>query len=374
MLKVLHINTNYINNPLHQNMIDALNEKGIDNTVVVPTCDFKNSVITPKDYVKILECFGKYDRLYYGRKQRKILWAIKHNCDVASFDIIHAYTVFTDGGVAYRLKREFGKKYVVAVRNTDINTFFKYMVHLRRWGIEILRNASAIFFLSRAYKDELFDKYLSERDKAEIEKKSYIIPNCLDTFWITNKPSMPTDEDIRRIKEKKLSLCYAGKIDKNKNISATLTACEILSERGYDVSFNVVGKIMDKAEYDKIISHRAVTYHSAMPKEELINFYRQNDIFVMPSRTESFGMVYVEAMSQALPVIYTKGQGFDGHINDGEAGYGVNCDDSVAIADCCEKIANDYFSFAKNAYTASCAYNWSDVAAKYQKIYFHIVE
>ena len=122
------------------------------------------------------------------------------------------------------------------------------------------------------------------------------------------------------------------------------------------------------------MSHPLVTYKKAMPKEELIRFYRQNDIFVMPSKKESFGMVYVEAMSQALPVIYTKGQGFDGHINDGESGYGVSSDDSLAIADSCEKIAADYQSFSKNAYASSRAYNWSDVVTKYKEIYSHIME
>ena len=37
--------------------------------------------------------------------------------------------------------------------------------------------------------------------------------------------------------------------------------------------------------------------------------YRENDIYVMPSIIETFGLVYAEAMSQGLPVIYTRGQG-----------------------------------------------------------------
>ena len=58
-------------------------------------------------------------------------------------------------------------------------------------------------------------------------------------------------------------------------------------------------------------------------KEELIKLYRDSHIFTMPSITESFGLVYAEAMTQALPVVYTKGQGFDGQFPDGEVGYSV---------------------------------------------------
>src|SRR5699024_2595672 len=36
------------------------------------------------------------------------------------------------------------------------------------------------------------------------------------------------------------------------------------------------------------------------------------DIFVMPSSHETFGLVYVEAMLQGLPILYTANEGIDG--------------------------------------------------------------
>ena len=84
-MKILHINTNFINNSLHQNMTDTLNKCGTDSNVAVPTCDFKARVIEPKDYVKICECFNKYDRVLYHNKQRKIISHIDKNFDVKSF-------------------------------------------------------------------------------------------------------------------------------------------------------------------------------------------------------------------------------------------------------------------------------------------------
>ena len=46
----------------------------------------------------------------------------------------------------------------------------------------------------------------------------------------------------------------------------------------------------------------------------------------MPSRYETFGLVYGEAMSQGLPIIYSKGQGVDGYFKEGTVGYGVVSD------------------------------------------------
>ena len=47
-------------------------------------------------------------------------------------------------------------------------------------------------------------------------------------------------------------------------------------------------------------------------KDKLQAVYAQNSIFAMPSLAETFGLVYVEAMSQGLSVLYTKGEGIDG--------------------------------------------------------------
>ncbi|HGK7332802.1 TPA: glycosyltransferase [Streptococcus suis] len=52
----------------------------------------------------------------------------------------------------------------------------------------------------------------------------------------------------------------------------------------------------------------------------------------MPSFHESFGLVYAEAMSQGMPVIYTRGQGFDGQFEEGVVGFSVDCIDEVEIS------------------------------------------
>ena len=99
-----------------------------------------------------------------------------------------------------------------------------------------------------------------------------------------------------------------GDIDKNKNIITTISAIEILLEKGCEIKLNVVGKIKDQKIFDKIKELEYVNYLGYVSKEELIKIYRKNDIFILPSIHETFGLVYAEAMSQGLPVIYTRGK------------------------------------------------------------------
>lgn len=363
-MKVLHINCNYLGTTLHQKMIDTLSNYDIEGQVFVPTYDAKTTKIEPKDYVTVSECFKKWDRLLFDYKQSKIFKSVNSCYDFNTFDVIHAYTLFTDGNCAMKLSKQYNIPYVVAVRNTDVNSFFKKMVHLRSRGIKIMLNAKKIFFLSKAYMDEVFDKYVPLKFKNCLLDKSYIIPNGIDEFWLKNKQL-----SVRDFSDKKINLIYAGRVDKNKNIPTTLKAVELLNGKGYKAQLTVVGDIADNNEFEKIQNSKYVIYISAKPKEKLTNIYRQNDIFVMPSFTETFGLVYAEAMSQGLPIIYSKGQGFDGQFEDGLVGYSVNSSSAKEIADAVEKIISNYKIISENCTQKCEKFDWEIIAQKYIDIY-----
>ena len=365
-MKVLHINCNYIGTTLHQIMVDKLENLGIKNNVFVPTYDRNTSVIVPNNNVCISECFKKWNRISFFYKQYKIINAIKKEYNIQDFDIIHAYTLFTDGNAARSLSKKYG---VVAVRNTDLNAFFKYRPYLRNRGIDILFDARAVFFLSNAYKKQLFEKYIPRDMQQIINNKSYIIPNGIDEFWIKNKPDK---SQIKEINSKKVKLIYAGKIDKNKNIPTVQEAVNLLNDEGYDVSLTVVGKVVDKKIFSKINNNQYTRYIPAQTKENLLSTYRQHDIFVMPSFTESFGLVYAEAMSQGLPVIYSKGQGFDGQFEEGLAGYSVDAYSSVSVKDKIEKLINKKIN-SENIIKLSEKFNWNDITVRYSDIYKKIL-
>lgn len=366
-MKILHINTNYTNNPLHQNMIKSLMSKGVYSDVVIPAYS-NDSVVELHEHEEIAKCFRKFDRINYYAKQKKIFSYLDRNYDIREYDCIHAYTVFTDGNIAYRMKQKYDIPYVVAVRNTDINTFFKYMFHLRKRGVEILKNASKVVFLSQAYKNRLFSGYLTSDDAEEIEKKSCVIPNGADSFWLENSVKEKMLSDNMR-----LNICFAGKIDKNKNCRLTVDACKELISRGYDINYTLVGTILDK-NFERVVAENSfITHIPFLNKEDLINVYRKNDIFVMPSLKESFGMVYVEAMCQGLPVIYTKDEGFDKQFYEGEVGFHTSPYDSTQLADVMVKVVKDYNNISKRCIECSQRFDWDKITQRYIEIYSEIL-
>ena len=363
-MKILHINCNYIGTTLHQLMVEHLDDLGYDNQVFVPTYDRNLAVIRPNANVCVCECFRKWDRLAFDYKQTKICKGLEANIPLSGFDLIHAYTLFTDGNCARSLWKKYGIPYVVAVRNTDVNAFFKRMPHLRKRGVEIMMDAEAVFFLSEAYRRQVFEQYVPQQYRETIRRKTHIIPNGIDEFWFQNPPIAGKKCDAKPIR-----LIYAGRIDANKNIPTIQNAMALLRTQGVETALTVVGKVEDAREFRRIQKDPFTVCLPAMPKEKLLAEYRNADIFVMPSFTESFGLVYAEAMSQGLPVVYSKGQGFDNQFPEGTVGFHVDAASPESVAGGIRRVVDNYPEIQKNVVELSRRFDWTKIAHAYDGVY-----
>ncbi len=64
-----------------------------------------------------------------------------------------------------------------------------------------------------------------------------------------------------------------------------------------------------------------VSFTGRIPREEVIKHLKQSQVFVMISKGEIFGLVYLEAMALGLIPIGSRNEGIDGIIRDGENGF-----------------------------------------------------
>jgi glycosyltransferase involved in cell wall biosynthesis len=169
---------------------------------------------------------------------------------------------------------------------------------------------------------------------------------------------------------------YVGEWTKNKNIETIVKVVDFLRRKGRWVSLLIVGDGPNRDEIHKLAASRSDYVHThpwVRDRRELLNIYRSCDVFIMPSFTESFGLVYIEAMSQGLPVIYTRGQGIDGFYKDGTIGYGCSPRQVEAIYQAVEMIMEDYENISQNCLEAARRFNWTDIAQEYNRLYEKIV-
>lgn len=79
-------------------------------------------------------------------------------------------------------------------------------------------------------------------------------------------------------------------------------------------------------------------------RDKLMALYRNADLFVMPSHCDSFGFVFLEAMSQGMPCVGCHVNAMPDIIRDGETGYLVPPHDAKALAN----VMLDYYGSTEN--------------------------
>jgi len=302
------------------------------------------------------ECWGRLDRMLFFPRQRKIERQLERAYDLRSFDILHSHLLLSSGYTALRMKMKYGLPYVVSVRATDLSGFIR-LPYFRRMAIRILKESRGVLFLSQSHKEELFRRFLSKDETAMVEAKCAVIGNCLESFW--QEHTAPRRErDLQ--KTDPIRILAVAKIKPIKNLTTAARAVELLRSRGYDATLTVIGECQDTAEYQRIAQFDCVRMRAFMNHEELLTEYRQHDIFLLPSVNETFGRVYLEAMTQGLPVLYTRGQGFDRTFDDGVVGYPVPCRDPAEIAERLEDVIENYRAISARC-TDNCALFYEDV-------------
>lgn len=104
------------------------------------------------------------------------------------------------------------------------------------------------------------------------------------------------------------SFLFAGRLIERKNI---LNLCEAFSHTSHShIRLNIIGAgelsnvILDYARKDHRIRYHGFTQPADMPQ-----VFSNNDIFILPSREDGWGVVIAEAMAAGMPIISTNDTG-----------------------------------------------------------------
>lgn len=296
-------------------------------------------------------------RWFYHRKLAVVLNAFKANVPLDNASLVHAHFLFSDGGVAYNLKKETGLRYVVSVRNTDINVFFKYAFHLHGFIRRVLREAESIVLINPDYKNKLKNQ-LGSKLYNELSPKMMIIPNLLEQDWFRTASKSKTLGQTH--------LVYVGDNTPNKRFSILL---DIL--RGLPKSFclTYIGITHDDVEIPYDLRSRVTVLGKIETQEELIEILDKHDIFMLPSKHETFGMAAAEAMARRLPVIIQKGEGLSGFLNGELHLCSVNYESIDEVKEVVLEIAANFELYSRLTFETAQTFSQTTVLTEYAKLY-----
>lgn len=372
-MNILHICNDFCGSKVHGNLTRALDNLGVSQTVYCPVREErllgKNQFEGKRIQFVYSFCIRSWYKFVYHYKAFILYKDMRDRVNLDEVDFIHAHTLFSDGVLAYKAHKEYGVKYAVAIRNTDLNDYIRLMKHTYYTGRKILLNAEKIYFISAGIKRQFEESTFIRPIYDKVKDKFVLQPNGIDEYW---------HQHISHEKHTGHNVLYIGDFSANKNVVRLAEAVlELRKEKGFeDVCLIVVGgEVKGGARKNDGKTQAMINAHPEAIKA-LGNIYDKHrlsivmqscSMFAMTSIFETFGLVYIEALSQNLPVIYTKGQGIDGMF-DQTVGIAVDPQNVEGIKEAIKTILSNHEQYS-NMTVNFKEFDWKRIARNYQQEY-----
>ncbi|MEF3255217.1 MAG: glycosyltransferase [Deferribacterales bacterium] len=175
----------------------------------------------------------------------------------------------------------------------------------------------------------------------------------------------------KRTHDSSIKLLYAGRISKDKNVDFVILIFDKLKEIYPDLKIKlfIAGDGPYKDKLKNRCKDKDIFFTGKLKNTELVNYYNMSDIFLFPSKTDTFGMVVLEAQACGLPAIVSDRGGPKDIVQDKITGFVAKADD---LEDWLNKISiiihwkrNDNIKYEQLKYNAAehvrKNYNWDQI-------------
>jgi glycosyltransferase involved in cell wall biosynthesis len=157
-------------------------------------------------------------------------------------------------------------------------------------------------------------------------------------------------------------LLYAGRLSREKNLGTLLHAQGELRERGVRASLVLVGDGPERRALEMRWGGADVAFTGYLGGEELAAAYASADLFVFPSRTDTFGNAVLEAMASGLAPVVAREGGPAEQVRHGETGLVIDLDLPGALPDGLQALLahpdlRRRFGAAARSHAAACGWD-----------------
>jgi len=233
--------------------------------------------------------------------------------------------------LCFIIRKLFRIEYILLTYGIEV---WKIISGLKRKG---LQNAALISSISRYTLSKI-----KEQSK-DVESKLFILPVTVNgnSFYPMEKPDLL----VKRygLKGFKVLLTVGRlKAERNKGHDIVIKALKKVVKEIPRVRYLIVGKGNDIPRLEALAKTEEVgenvIFAGFVSDKEIANYYNLCDLFVMPSKGEGFGIVFLEALACGKPVIAGNKDGSRDALLDGELGILVDPDDVNAISEAIIKV------------------------------------
>jgi glycosyltransferase involved in cell wall biosynthesis len=279
------------------------------------------------------------------------------------YDIIHVQSV-TIALPAYLAGKFFKKPYLVCGHGFDLYFPWRFKKIISKL---IMKNASAVIALTENMRKDMQKIY---------PREVLVIPNGIDGdkfAVLSNKEALRKKIGVNNSDK---IIVFVGTLRPVKNVKSLVRAIPILIPEEPNIKLILVGGGSQVDYLRKMVKElhleKSVSFTGEISNEKAISYLTAADIFVLPSLSEGFSIVSLEAMACGLPVIATKVGVLPEIIENGVNGFLIDSGEPKEIA---EKVLQLLGSedlreeISENNKRKAKDYNWTNIIQRLEEAY-----
>jgi teichuronic acid biosynthesis glycosyltransferase TuaC len=236
-------------------------------------------------------------------------------------NVIHAHAALPCGHAAAVLSRRLGIPFVVTIHGLDVfNSCFESGIAAqwrRKASMDVYQKATMVICISDKVR-----KLTADEPRGAV--KTEVVYNGTDPDLFSPGP---TSDDAQTV-------LIVGNLLAGKGHELVLTAISKLRHSSLHSSPNlrciIIGEGADRDRFAALARNLGISeqvhFLGRCSRAEVAEAMRHCTLFVLPSRYEGLGCVYLEAMASGKPVIACRGQGIDEIIDHGKNGWLIPVD------------------------------------------------
>jgi glycosyltransferase involved in cell wall biosynthesis len=208
-------------------------------------------------------------------------------------DIIHAHFTFPAGCAAAMVARKRGIPYVITAHES-------YLVELLKRPVAGRLVRRALFGARRITVPSNYQRQRLLKALPQLEERTLVVPNGVNTDLFTCRERVSVRAPAR--------LAFVGNLVAIKNLPILLRAAWQLAGEGFDFELRIAGTghLRSQLEAAAAPLGGSVRFLGALDRNEVAELLRNTDVLILPSRTETFGVVLIEALASGVPVVATR--------------------------------------------------------------------
>ena len=241
------------------------------------------------------------------------------------WDVILSHFAYPDGFFAVLLGKALGIPVFISCLGSDINSLANKISTKKmiKWA---LGESEKVFVVSNSLKNKIIE--------IGIRKEKVVVVNNgieINKYFVRDK------EDFKKyykIPKGDKIILYVGRLSKEKGVDVLIKAFSFIKD------LNIKLYIVGGGPQEKILLRQAerlglmdrIKFLGHMHHSEIPNLMNVADLFVLPSRSEGYPNVLLEALACGIPVLATDVGGITEIINNENLGIIVAADDPIQMA------------------------------------------